>query len=103
MPRIVAHVTLLAALALGGCGGDGPSGVVVESAGPVEGVTVSQSGRQLVVRWEQTADSAACALDYELDSGDTGSRSFGSIAAVPVVEQVFDVPGDVVSASLVCR
>lgn len=102
--RAAAVLTAVASLGLAGCGGgDGSSGeIAVETAGPVADVSVSQSGGQLVVRWEQTADSAACALDYELASGESGSRSFGSVSAVPVVEQVFDVPGEVVSATLAC-
>lgn len=91
-------VLLAAVLALAGCGAGGE--VTVASSGPVANVDVAQTGSQLVVRWEQTADSSGCRLDYRLDSGDAGSRSFGAIAAVPVVEQVFDVAGDVVSATL---
>lgn len=93
-----ATVGLLALSACGGASGD----VTVDSRGPLSGATVSQSDSQLVVRWEQTADSSECRLDYVLASGGNGSRSFGAMTAVPLVEQVFDVPGEVVSASLVC-
>jgi hypothetical protein len=88
-------------IALPACGG-GSDDLAVSSSGPVSSVDVSQTDGQLVVRWEQTADSSECRLDYALASGETGSRSFGAISAVPVVEEVFDVPGEVVSASLVC-
>lgn len=96
-----AVAAVVALLALSGCGG-GSDDLTVDSSGPVSGVAVTQSNSQLVVRWEQTADSSECRLDYVLASGETGSRSFGAITAVPVVEQVFDVPGEVVSASLSC-
>ncbi len=96
-----AAAAIIALFALSGCGG-GSDDLTVDSSGPVSGVAVTQSNSQLVVRWEQTADSSECRLDYVLASGENGSRSFGAITAVPVVEQVFDVPGEVVSASLAC-
>lgn len=100
--RTLAAAALVLVLGLGlvACGGG--DGIAVESSGPVSDVTISQTGGQLVVRWEQTADSGACTLDYVLTSGSSGSRSFGAMRAVPLVEHVFDVPGDVVSASLDC-
>lgn len=96
-----AAATIAFLIALAACDG-GEDGIAVDSSGPVSSVAVSQSNGQLVVRWEQTADSSECGLDYALASGATGFRSFGAIAAVPVVEQVFDVPDEVVSASLAC-
>ena len=94
-------VAVVFLIALPACGGSSDE-ITVDSSGPVSSVDVFQGNGQLVVRWEQTADSSECRLDYALASGEADSRSFGAIAAVPTVEQVFDVPGAIVSASLVC-
>jgi hypothetical protein len=99
--RVAGTAAVTLVLLLAACGG-GSNEISVDSSGPLSGVSVSQMNGELVVRWEQTADSPSCRLDYALASGESGSRSFGAISAVPIVEEVFDVPGEVVSASLTC-